>query len=168
MHKTSKPSSPYNLYFKCVIAYVMIVTLLTLLLPFVAHAEGKYQPNQTILPEEFNIYYKENLGVSSRKFKGATAKLVPTSNSYEGMPGCYIACYAKNRTDGVYSIGDIASLIGQIRVKGRYQQDLCIPAGYENKDMRTTKEFKQKCTAEFPQQCKNHSCWVGGETGNWF
>ncbi|MFI4938329.1 MAG: hypothetical protein ACHQJ6_07470 [Candidatus Berkiellales bacterium] len=147
--------------------YLSVFFLALILLPSFVLAKG-YQPNQTILPEEFKIYYKEDLGVSSRNFKGATAKLVPTSNNYEGVPGCYIACYAKNPVEGVYSIGDVAYLMGQIRVQGIYHQSLCIPKGYENKDIRTAKEFKQQCAAEFPKQCKNNRCWVGAETANWF
>lgn len=125
-------------------------------------------PNKDLLPEEFKVYYKKNVGLSKTNFKGSSEKLIPTSNLFEGSPGCYIACYSKNKLEAAYHLLDKVYLMGQIRVQGNYMDGLCIPKGYEDKDMRTAKEFKDKCELEFPAKCKQGSCWASGKTADWF
>lgn len=124
--------------------------------------------NKNILPEEFKVYYKKNVGVSQKAFKGSSEKLIPTSNSFEGNPGCYIACYSKNNLHGIYPVDQKTYLVGQIRVKGNYQNAMCVPTGYTDKDYRQAKEFKTQCEAEFPEACENQSCWISGQTADWF
>lgn len=142
------------------------ICLISLLLPLIAIAS---EPNKTLLPEEFKVYYKKGLGISEKQFKEGKAKIIPTSNDYTGVPGCYVACYSKNPIDGVYSVGDKTYLMGQIRVKGQYQNGYCIPKGFEDKDIRSDKTFINQCAAEFPERCSaKHPCSVGGQTASWF
>lgn len=125
-------------------------------------------PNKALLPEELNVYYDANTGISRKAFKGGAEKLVPTSNDFKEAPGCYVACYSKNAEDSAFSVGDKVYLMGQIRVQGHYVNNLCIPKGYESKDVRTSSEFKDKCAEVFPERCTNKTCWAGSETAYWF
>lgn len=126
-------------------------------------------PNKGMLPEEFKVYYSEKVGLSKKSFKGASEKIIPTKNDFTEVPGCYITCYTKDAKKGVYSVGDNTYLIGQIRVSGHYYGGNCLPKGFENKDVRTAKEFKEMCEKDFPEQCEKESCTAGNNhTAQWF
>lgn len=140
--------------------------LVAAVFPFLSTANE--QSTKKLLPEEFQVYYNKNMGISTTAFKGGQAKTIPTSNTYEGAPGCYIACHGKNQHDGVYPVSDNTYMMGQIRVQGHYANGYCIPKGYESKDIRQAKEFKEKCALEFPEQCKDSSCSISGQTAGWF
>ena len=126
-------------------------------------------PNKGMLPEEFKVYYNENVGISKTSFKGASEKVIPTKNDFTEVPGCYISCYTKDAKKGLYNIGDNTYLIGQIRVSGHYYGGTCLPKGFENKDVRNAKEFKEMCEKDFPEKCEKESCGVGAShTAQWF
>lgn len=126
-------------------------------------------PNKGMLPEEFKVYYSEKVGLSKTAFKGGTEKVIPTKNDFTEVPGCYITCYTKDAKKGLYSVGDNHYLIGQIRVSGHYYGGNCLPKGFENKDVRTAKEFKEMCEKDFPEQCEKESCTAGNNhTAQWF
>ena len=139
--------------------------------PVVSMADEIHQttPNDTLLHEEFKVYYNEHIGLSKKPFKSSTAKTVPTKNDiHSDNPGCYIACYSKDKKHAVYSVDDSYHLIGQVRVQGKYTNGLCIPKGYENKEFRGAKEIKEKCEISFPQPCAKGSCQIDGHTIHWF
>ncbi len=126
-------------------------------------------PNKGMLPEEFKVYYSEKTGISQKSFKGASEKVIPTKNDFTEVPGCYITCYTKDAKKGIYSVGDNTYLIGQIRVAGHYYGGNCLPKGFENKDVRTAKEFKEMCEKDFPEKCEKESCTAGSNyTAQWF
>ena len=125
-------------------------------------------PTQTIFPEAFKVYYKDNMGVSRKDFHGSTEKTIPTKNEFTAHPGCYLSCVSHNKKDGIYTVGDGKYVVGQLRVKGHYANGLCIPSGYESKDIRNANEWKEKCQASFPEMCPKGSCKVMGNTANWF
>ncbi|MGD9592169.1 MAG: hypothetical protein AB7V32_06580, partial [Candidatus Berkiella sp.] len=57
---------------------------------------------------------------------------------------------------------------GQIRVPGKYHQRICVPAGYEDKDISAATEFNSLCAKHLPLACPGSICWAGGDTGGWF
>lgn len=57
--------------------------------------------------------------------------------------------------------------MGQVRVKGKYSKRVCLPHGYESKDISALQKFKSLCNANIPK-CKEKGCWAGGDTGGWF
>lgn len=126
-------------------------------------------PNKGMLPEEFKVYYSDSVGISKTSFKGSSEKVIPTINEFTEVPGCYISCYTKDAKKGLYNIGDNNYLIGQIRVSGHYYGGNCLPKGFENKDVRSAKEFKEMCEKNFPEKCEKESCGVGAShTAQWF
>lgn len=126
-------------------------------------------PNKGMLPEEFKVYYNDKVGISKTSFKGANEKVIPVKNDFTEVPGCYISCYTNDPKKGVYNVGDNHYLIGQIRVSGHYYGGNCLPKGFENKDIRGAKEFKEMCEKDFPEKCEKQSCTVGSNgTAQWF
>jgi hypothetical protein len=126
-------------------------------------------PNKGMLPEEFKVYYNAKLGISQKAFKGSTEKVIPTKNEFTEVPGCYISCYTKDPKKGVYQVGENTYVIGQIRVSGHYYGGNCLPKGFENKDVRTAKEFKEMCEKNFPEKCEKESCTANSNhTAQWF
>lgn len=126
-------------------------------------------PNKGMLPEEFKVYYSDSVGISKTSFKGSSEKVIPTVNQFTEVPGCYISCYTNDAKKGLYNIGDNQYLIGQIRVSGHYYGGNCLPKGFENKDVRKAKEFKELCEKNFPEKCDKESCGVGAShTAQWF
>jgi hypothetical protein len=119
------------------------------------------------LPEQFHVYFKEDEGVANQPFTGAKELILPTNNSFKGTPGCYVACYSHNKAQSIYPVAKDIFVMGQFRIEGSYEQRFCLPKGYEEKDISAENHFKQECEKFFPSQCKNLSCWVGGDTGGW-
>ena len=125
-------------------------------------------PNKTILPEEFKVYYKAGLGISRKSFKTGQEKTIPNKNNFTAAPGCYVACYSSQAKNGVLVTDDKYHLVGQVRFEGRYTNGICVPKGYEQKDIRAAKELKVKCEESFPDKCEKRSCQVHGLTSQWF
>ena len=125
-------------------------------------------PHETMLPEEFKVYYKPGLGISRKVFKQGDEKIIPNKNHFAEKPGCYIACYSKHAHHGVLATDDNYHLVGQMRFEGHYANGICIPKGFESKDIRKAKEFKVKCEESFPEKCEKGSCDVHGLTSHWF
>ncbi len=121
--------------------------------------------NRFILPEDFKVYAGNN-GVVNHPVQGLTEKTLTTRNLFQRTPGCYIACYARDSEKGIYSVGDGIFVMGQIRVKGRYDGRICKPDQFETKDISAEQKFKDLCNKHIPVCVKN--CWAGGDTGGWF
>ena len=98
--------------------------------------------------------------------QGLTEKTLTTRNLFQKTPGCYIACYSRDPEKGIYSVGDGIFVMGQIRVKGKYDERVCKPDQFENKDISAEQKFKDLCNKHIPNCVKN--CWAGGDTGGWF
>lgn len=145
--------------------YSLVALLVSSLFAAAVQAET---PNQTILPDDMKVYYNSEMGLSTKSFQGGKEKNIPTSNEFKDVPGCYVACLSNDAKNGAYPMGEKAYVAGQIRVKGRYADGYCIPAGFEDKDARTSKEFKDKCQEAFPERCSNGTCFVGTNTSAWF
>ncbi|STX30010.1 Uncharacterised protein [Legionella beliardensis] len=124
-------------------------------------------PDKDLLPSPFPVYVIPNAGVVNHPYPGAQAVLLPTDNSYTGSPGCYLACYSHQ--PGVYAVSPSISVMGQIRVKGSYNNNsrMCEPDGYLNKEISAEQYFKDLCNHKIAS-CQNASCWAGGDTGGWF
>lgn len=121
--------------------------------------------NSTLLPSPYPVYVMENNGVINHPVQGAQKKMLPTDNSYRSSPGCYIACYSHD--DGIYSVSDSISVMGQIRVPGEYEGRICQPQNYKGQDISKMRQFKDECAKKIPG-CESGNCWAGGDTGGWF
>lgn len=124
--------------------------------------------DEMLLPEDFKVYTKEHEGVVNHNFDGAKEVTLPTVNAFKDKPGCYVACYSKDATHGVYPVDENIYVIGQMRVAGHYLNRICKPQNFKDKDISAEETFKKQCTEHFPKQCAEHSCWAGGDTGGWF
>ncbi len=122
-------------------------------------------PNNTLLPTPYPVYVIKDAGVVNHFYPGATQVLLPTDNTYTGNPGCYIACYS--HSPGLYMVSPTISVMGQIRVRGKYMIRICKPEGYQNMDISKSDQLKGLC-AEKIKGCSNNLCWAGGDTGGWF
>lgn len=122
------------------------------------------EANKTLLPSPFPIYIVGGAGVINHPYPGGVRAFLPTDNSYTMSPGCYIACYSHQ--SGVYAVSSDISVIGQIRVKGEYNERICQPDSYKGKDISTVDKFKILCSEKF-KPCKHNKCWAGGDTGGW-
>ncbi len=121
--------------------------------------------NNALLPSPFPVYVIPNSGVINHPIPGAVEVMLPTDNSYTGIPGCYIACYSHK--NGLYNVAPDISVMGQVRVKGQYVARICQPEGYQGKDISADPMFKMLCSKAIPS-CADGSCWGGGDTGGWF
>lgn len=137
-----------------------------------ATSQATMKPDDMRLPDDIKVYYSEKVGLSRTAVKGAKADVLPTNNDYKESPGCYIACYSKTSHIasklGAYPVDTKTYIMGQVRVKGRYHNGLCVPTGYESKDIRTSKTMKETCEKSFPAMCEKGSCWANGTTSHWF
>lgn len=124
-------------------------------------------PDSTLLPDELKIYVNEKVGLSRSAFPGAKQTVLPINNEYKDKPGCYVACYSKNPKSSTYKLYENAYVMGQVRVKGHYQDAMCLPTGFDGKDLSATKEMKDLCEKAFPAMCEKGSCWADGKTSTW-
>ncbi|STX38696.1 hypothetical protein [Legionella feeleii] len=121
--------------------------------------------NKYLLPSPYPVYILESEGVINHPYPGAIQRMLPTDNSYNQVPGCYIACYS--HSPGIYEVGPNISVMGQIRVRGVYLGRICQPHGYKNQDISAAGEFKRLCSQKI-DACRATECWAGGDTGGWF
>lgn len=119
-----------------------------------------------MLPEKYYVY-AGNDGVVNVPYPGLKKVLLPTVNKYKESPGCYIACYSHDKSRAVYSVGGDIYVMGQVRVKGNYENRICLPEGYESADISALDLFKKICNENI-SNCSNGGCWAGGDTGGWF
>lgn len=117
-----------------------------------------------LLPEDFSVFVQGDQ-VVNHPAPGHTAVRLPTANVFTGSPGCYLACYTKDKASAVYSVGGGIYVAGQVRVSGKYQDRICRPRGFEKADVSAAQRFKDLC-AKHISGCKR--CWAGGDTGGWF
>lgn len=145
--------------------------LAAMLLPLSTQASSM-RPDDMRLPDDIKVYYSQKVGLTHKAYKGAKADVLPVNNDYKDSPGCYIACYS-NHSDtaakkGAYPVEGKTFVMGQVRVKGHYQGGICIPTGYENKSIHSSKEMKEVCEKSFPAMCEKGTCWANGKTSHWF
>ena len=129
-------------------------------------AEDDPEPNKAILPANFKVYVKDNVVVNV-SYPGFEERTLPTVNKFIGYPGCYVAAYSRRKEKSVYSVGGGIYVMGQVRVRGSYQERICLPVGYENADISADPQFKLMIAKVLPSACKE-GCWAGGDTGGWF
>ncbi|MBN1533431.1 MAG: hypothetical protein JXA20_12255 [Spirochaetes bacterium] len=122
--------------------------------------------HRTLLPESFPVHVSDQ-GVVNRPFPGTEERMLKTVNAFRGYPGCYIACYSHSERDSAYSVGGGIYVMGQVRVRGRYEGRVCNPENYVGRDISAANEFTDLCAAALPDRCRN-GCWAGGDTGGWF
>lgn len=86
-------------------------------------------------------------------------------NNFNEEEGCYIACHKQSSYSNSYKYSNNDYVVGCIRVQGSYVMHICRPMNYENNDISTLNVFQDMCEQEFPNACKNKSCWAVGDTG---
>lgn len=123
------------------------------------------QPNDSTLPEDFLIYYRDG-NVLNQPQEGFEARVLPTVNSsYPNIDGCYIACYSYSSKGSVYrspsgpGSTDPIFVMGQFRVKGFYSGSIC--------EYGATQEYIAECGKYIPA-CAGGTCWGGADTGGFF
>ncbi|MBN9288125.1 MAG: hypothetical protein BGO43_13355 [Gammaproteobacteria bacterium 39-13] len=135
--------------------------------PELPKVKGKLAPKTSLLPDDIKVYYNEKVGLSRNSFKSGKENVLPTNNDYNEVPGCYIACYSSDAKIapqyGAYPVGDNTYIMGQVRVKGNLHDGYCIPAGFEGKDIRVSKEMKETCEKSFPAMCEKSTCWANSK-----
>lgn len=130
----------------------------------VDHEEGDFE-NSRLLPAQFPVWTGD-FGVVNNGKAGGKKAFLPTVNIFKGTPGCYVACYSRNKQGAVYGVGGGIFVHGQVRVSGSYAARICKPQAFENADISAGKKFKALCNASVAT-CKD-GCWAGGDTGGWF
>lgn len=114
------------------------------------------------LPEDFRVYLMEGGGVINWAAPGTKELILPTVNRYEGTDGGYVAFYTRDKAKAVYLCMKDIYVVGQVRLKGRYNGGIFHPAGFEGKDISAEQHFKDLCRELFDVQG-----WAGGDTGGW-
>jgi hypothetical protein len=122
--------------------------------------------NNNLLPSPFPVYSNGQI-VVNHPVAGFRQILIPTVNAYNKPNGCYVMCYSHNSKNGLYKVSSDIYAIGQIRVPGQYQNGICIPKNYADKDISAATHFKKLCTKQI-SACNKGGCWAGGGTGGWF
>ena len=105
--------------------------------------------NRFLLPEDFKVY-AGNHGVVNHPVQGLTEKTLTTRNLFQKTPGCYIACYSRDPEKGIYSVGDGIFVMGQIRVKGKYDERVANPINSKTKTSAPNKNSKIYVISIFP------------------
>jgi hypothetical protein len=126
-----------------IISGTKIATLLVLLLPFAAQAEE--DANLRLLEESFSVHTSKKGLIINHPSKGTTEKKLPTVNAFKEAPGCYVACYSHMKQGSVYPVSSNIYVMGQVRVPGSYHDRICLPKGYEHRDISAEVTFKQLC-----------------------
>lgn len=143
-----------------------VVFIIFLLITVTASAAVNDYRNQVLLEKNYDIYVDEQrFIVSNQPFPDAKHHTLPTTNSFEGIPGCYIACYGQHQ--GIYRIAKNIYTHGLVRVPGTYQAQGhdCLPQGDENQDISQLQLYLDLCKANIPSCDDEHECWAGGDTG---
>ena len=124
-------------------------------------------PNtQQLLPEDFKVYTNGYTVINHESY-GFVMRVLPTINHYKGNDGGYVALYSQQEKGSVYSVGGGIYVMGQIRVKGKYEGRIFYPKGYSTGDNITQDEdILKRCNEYFPQF--KGLVWIGGDTGGWF
>ncbi|MBN8828496.1 MAG: DUF4153 domain-containing protein [Sphingobacteriia bacterium] len=106
-----------------------------------------------ILPEDYTVYITGEGNIMNIYPVPNSKKVIfPTKNHYQGIDGCYMECYSNKKQNAVYSVAKDLYVIGQVRIKGKYNQFLvCNPNG-------NIKESFKLCEKYFPESCKNNYC----------
>ncbi len=146
--------------------------LVATLLPLCSVSEATMRPDDMRLPDDIKVYYSQKVGLTHKATKGAKADVLPTNNDYKDSPGCYIACHSNHNSVapklGAYPVEGKTYAMGQVRVKGRYHNGICVPTGYESKSIQSSKEMKEACEKSFPLMCEKGTCSANGRTAHWF
>lgn len=129
-------------------------------------AQQMVDPNQQLLPDTFSVYVNGDT-VINHPNNGFMERQLPTVNLYKGYPGCYIACYSRQRDNAVYAVADNMYVLGQVRIAGKYVGRICEPTNFAGKDISAEDVFKSICNDKI-LQCQGNHCWAGGDTGGWF
>lgn len=130
------------------------------------NTQANYDPNNILLPSPYPIYTNGST-VINHSMPGFTRKDLPTNNDYQKNPGCYIACYSHDASNGIYAVGGNIYMNGQVRVAGIYSDRICVPTGFDSGDISQAAKFKQLCSSAI-KSCANGNCWAGGDTGGWY
>ncbi|CAL7962288.1 hypothetical protein MIDIC_460015 [Alphaproteobacteria bacterium] len=94
-------------------------------------------------------------------------RVLPTATPYNEKDGCYIVCYSQTPRGNGYKVDQNEYIVGQIRIQGAYDREVCQPQNYEENDLSAENDFQDLCEKTFPKFCKDKSCWVTGESGQW-
>lgn len=120
----------------------------------------------SLLPESSKVYVGPDDVVAHWPVNGYEEKSLTTVNSYLEPDGGYIFCHSPNKEGGVYSVGNGVYVMGRIRVRGQYVNQLFQPFGHDNQDLSTIQEFNELCNRTFPA-CKGQG-WAVAGAGGWF
>lgn len=88
---------------------------------------------------------------------------VVISPTLQTSTNCYLACYSNQKEQALYAINDHIYVMGEVSVPGSYVGGICIPKGYQGKDISKEAFFGALC-AEKIAGCKQSHCWAGGDT----
>lgn len=118
------------------------------------------------LPENFHVYTNLAGLAVNHPVPGYARVRLRTVNLYSGDDGCYMLVYAHKPQGSAYPADHGTFVLGQMRVRGRYEGRLCVPAGDEGVDVGADAKMKQLANRIFP----GHSgdAWASGDTGGWF
>lgn len=148
---------------KCRKSLIIILSLL-ISSPVIAK-EYKNVADSRLLPSPYPVYVQGTKVINNPVY-GFNKVLLPTDNEYDGIPGCYVACYSHS-ANGVYPVSEDIYVMGQVRVKGEYVARICKPQGYEAKDISKEAFFTNLCNKRVAK-CADVECWAGGDTGGWY
>ena len=123
-------------------------------------------PTGQMLPEQFSVYIR-NERITNTPAPGVTEVHLPTNNSYVNNPGCYVACYRKEK--GAYAVSYNIYVVGQVRIKGLYNSkaDACQPFMQHNFNFSHSEKYNALCNQSFAA-CESSKCWAGGDTMGWY
>jgi uncharacterized protein YecT (DUF1311 family) len=87
----------------------------------------------------------------------------PTISKYHGQDAGYVAVYTHDPANTLYPLGGDTYVAGFIRLRGRYEGRIFLPAGYDAEDISADQNFKALAESLFPGH--RGGVWTGGDTG---
>jgi hypothetical protein len=123
-----------------------------------------------LLPRDYTVFVGPNNIVSSIPMPWYTPKILPTFNRYQGKDGCYIGAYSYDKKGSAFPDytppGELDKIyiLGQIRVRGRFELGFCRPKGFKGWNITQNSEMKHITDTYFPGRVGG--TWAGS-AGGW-
>ena len=118
------------------------------------------------LPAHLHVYTNSEGLAVNHPVPGFARVALRTINLYTKDDGCYVLVYSHDPRGSAYPTARHAYVLGQIRVRGRYEGRICVPDGDDNVDLATDAKLRQLTNHLFPDH--PGGTWPGGDTGGWF
>ena len=132
--------------------------------PEVLFDNSKFQKSQYI-----NVYVNPKTGYTSvLNFIGFDEKKIPLLKRYFGSNYCYLFCLSNDPKLAYITLNNGKNIVGAIKVKGGYSDNICFPYGIYQLDYSTNTHLQRLCSMINSTKCPEKGCYISGDTARFF